>query len=97
MNLVNKMAEKDQIVDVDHLLIIQYLMRHEEINTQDAGAVTQRSTELARELLSILANEMNLIESVGRGKGRYYTLSKSTYELLKGNMTYELRLEYFRS
>ncbi|WP_281890728.1 ATP-binding protein [Paenibacillus sp. YYML68] len=89
INLVSKMTEVNQLIDVDHLLIIQYLMRHEDIDTQEAAMVTQRSTEQARELLSKLANNMQLIEPVGRGKGRYYTLSRTAYELLKGNMTYE--------
>lgn len=89
MNLVSKMTESNQLVDVDHLLIIQYLMRHEDIDTQDAAIVSQRSPEQARELLSKLAHNMNLIEPVGRGRGRYYTLTRSAYELLKGNMIYE--------
>jgi ATP-dependent DNA helicase RecG len=32
---------------------------------------------------------MQLIESIGRGRGRYYTLSRTAYELMKSNMTYE--------
>lgn len=89
MNLVNKMAEQGHVLDVDHLLIIQFLMRHEDIDTNDAAIVTQRGHEQAREQLSKLANEMGLIESIGRGRGRYYTLSRFAYELLKGSMTYE--------
>ncbi|WP_342547942.1 ATP-binding protein [Paenibacillus sp. FSL P2-0089] len=89
MNLINKVTESNQLVDVDHLLIIQYLMRHEDIDTHNAALVTQRSLEQARELLSRLAHNMNLIESVGRGRGRYYTLTRTAYEHLKGNMTYE--------
>jgi len=38
-----------------------------------------------------MQNEFNLLESVGRGKGRYFTLSRSAYELLKGDMQYERR------
>jgi ATP-dependent DNA helicase RecG len=64
-------------------------MRHEDIDTQDAATVTQRSPEQVRELLSKLAHNMNLIEPVGRGRGRYYTLTRTAYELLKGDMTYE--------
>lgn len=89
MNLVKQMSGQDQVVDVDHLLIMQYLMRHEEIDTITAAAVSQRSLEQARELLSRLANNMGLIESVGRGKGRYYKLSRVSYEMFKGSMTYE--------
>lgn len=45
--------------------------------------------EQARELLSRLANNMGLIEAIGRVRGRYYTLSRFAYAMLKGNMTYE--------
>jgi len=89
MNLVKEMEKRDYVVDVDHLLIMQYLMRHEEIDTATAAMVSQRNVEQARELLSRLANNMDLIEPVGRGKGRYYTLSRFAYELLKGTMVYE--------
>lgn len=89
MNLVKNVAEQGQVVDVDHLLILQYLIRHEEIDTISAAVVSQRSIEQARELLSRLANNMELIEAVGRGRGRYYTLSRIAYDILKGSMTYE--------
>lgn len=89
MNLVKQMAERDQIVDVDHLLIMQYLMRHEDIDTSAGAVATQRSLEQAREVLSKLANNFGLIEPIGRGRGRYYTLSRYAYEWLKGSMTYE--------
>ena len=39
MNLVNHVAEKGQVIDVDHLLILQYLIRHEEIDTSSAAMV----------------------------------------------------------
>ncbi len=90
-NLIDHMAQESNHVDVDHLLILQYLIRHEEIDTSIAADVAQRSIEQARELLSKMQNEFNLLESVGRGKGRYFTLSRSAYELLKGDMQYERR------
>lgn len=34
-------------------------------------------------------NEFNLIEPIGRGKGRYYTLTRYAYSLLEENMKYE--------
>ncbi len=68
---------------------MQYLIRHEEIDTSIAAEVAQRSIEQARELLSKMQNEFNLLVSIGRGKGRYFTLSRSAYELLKGELQYE--------
>ncbi|WP_338778632.1 RNA-binding domain-containing protein [Metabacillus sp. FJAT-52054] len=88
-NLVKQMVDDGNHIDVDHLLILQYLIRHEQINTIIAAEVAQRSMEQARELLSKMYNEFNLVEPVGRGKGRYYTLSRHSYDLLKENMKYE--------
>jgi ATP-dependent DNA helicase RecG len=75
-NLIKLMVEESNQIDVDHLLILQYLIRHEQIDTIVAAEVSQRSVEQARELLSKMYNDFNLLESVGRGKRRYYTLSR---------------------
>ncbi|WP_407271896.1 RNA-binding domain-containing protein [Radiobacillus sp. PE A8.2] len=88
-NLINHLSHENNHIDVDHLLILQYLIRHEEIDTSIAAEVAQRSMEQARELLSKMQNEFNLLESIGRGKGRYFTLSRTAYELLKGELQYE--------
>lgn len=87
--IVDALISEGKTVDVDHLLILQYLLRHEEIDTPVAAAVAQRSVEQARELLVKMHNEFNLIESRGRGKGRYYTLTRYAYSLLEENMKYE--------
>ncbi|SFE75278.1 ATP-dependent DNA helicase RecG [Alteribacillus iranensis] len=88
-NIVNHMSQENLHVDVDHLLVLQYLIRHEEIDTTIAAEVAQRSLEQARELLSKMQNEFHLLEAVGRGKGRYFTLSRNAYEILKGDLEYE--------
>lgn len=74
---------------VDELLVLQYLIRHEEIDSLKAAAVIQRDVEQARELLSRLTNDYKLLEAVGRGTGRYYTLSVYSATKLKGEMSYE--------
>ncbi|GAA0434984.1 hypothetical protein GCM10008983_09460 [Lentibacillus halophilus] len=76
-------------LDVDELIILQYLIRHEQIDTSTAAHIAQRKLDHARELLSKLANHYRLIEPVGRGKGRYYILSKATSDALKQEMSYE--------
>ncbi|WP_415579402.1 helix-turn-helix domain-containing protein [Filibacter tadaridae] len=76
-------------LDVDHLLILQYLLRHEQIDTHTAMRVAQRGQDQARELLSNLTNDLRLLGAIGRGKGRYYTLSKATSDALKEKMSYE--------
>lgn len=87
--LVQQISMKGVPVEVDHLLILQYLMRHEQIETSTAGYITQRGTEQAKELLSGLMKNFDLIEPIGRGRGRYYTLSRYAYGLLQDSLRYE--------
>lgn len=85
-----KNLQKQNIqLDVDELIILQYLIRHEQIDTSTAAHIAQRKLDHARELLSKLANRYRLIDPVGRGKGRYYILSKTTSDALKQEMSYE--------
>lgn len=87
--VIEALTKKGKVIDVDHLLVLQYLLRHEEIDTTVATTVMQRSVEQAKELLVKMHNEFNLIEPRGRGKGRYYTLTRYTYDILEENMKYE--------
>lgn len=89
LNLVKQVVEKGQVMDVDHLLTLHYLISHEEIATSSAAIVSQRNLEQARELLSRLANNMGLIDAIGRGRGRHYTLARFAYDMFKGSMTYK--------
>ncbi|AYF04920.1 ATP-binding protein [Bacillus cereus] len=88
-NFVNDMSAKGFHLDTDHLLILQYLLRHSEIDNAMAAEIIQRNQEQTREVLSKLTIEMKLLEAIGRGRGRYYTLSKKAFELLKEDMAYE--------
>ncbi len=87
--IVDTLINEGKFLDVDHLLILQFLLRHEQIDTSIAASVAQRGIEQARELLSKMNNEFNLIEPIGRGKGRYYTLTRYAYSLLEEDMKYE--------
>ncbi|KAB8136808.1 transcriptional regulator [Gracilibacillus oryzae] len=87
--IVDALTNEGKTLDVDHLLILQYLLRHEQIDSTVASIVAQRSMEQARELLSRMNNDFNLIEPIGRGKGRYFTLTRYSYGLLEKDMKYE--------
>lgn len=89
INLVKQASDEGHSLDVDHLLILQYLIRHEQIDAVIASEVAQRSPEQSRELLSAMANDFKLLDSIGTGRGRYYTLSRKAYELMEDNMGYE--------
>ncbi|MBI5525932.1 MAG: putative DNA binding domain-containing protein [Deltaproteobacteria bacterium] len=77
-------------LDVDHLLIVHYLTRHREITAKTMAAMCQRQIEDAREILAHLSTRYRLVERGGTGAGRYYRLSRATYELLVPGLGYHV-------
>ena len=69
--------------DVDHLIILNYLLRHREIDAITAGHICQRSIDSVREVLSDMENNMRLIQSGGPINRRYYNLTRELYGLLE--------------
>lgn len=67
-------ADKGQILSVEHLLLIQYLLRHPEIDTATAARMTQQSEPEARETLSRMETELGYLERGGTGRGTYWIL-----------------------
>lgn len=92
-NFIADLTEKGISLDVDDLLILQYLIRHEEIDSTVAAQVSQRDISQARELLSRLTNELQLLKAVGRGKGRYYVLSLKTLNSLQEGLKYNRQFD----
>lgn len=86
--LIKQMNDKGVYLDVDHLIVLNYLLRHREINTLEASHICQRSIEQARELLSYMENVLELIQSGGVSKGRYYSLRATVYSMLEKDMEY---------
>ncbi len=43
---IKNMNDKGVIIDVDHLIVLNYLLRHREINSLEASYICQRSVEL---------------------------------------------------
>ena len=54
LNLLNNIKKNNHILDVDHLIILNYLMKHREINLSEASRITQRGIEQARDVLSYM-------------------------------------------
>lgn len=76
-------------VDVDHLIILNYLLRHREVDTFNTAIICQRSIEQAREILSFMENKMKLIQSGGTIKKRYYSLRREAYAILEKGVEYD--------
>jgi ATP-dependent DNA helicase RecG len=78
-------------LDVDHLLVIHYLTRHREVTARTASQLCQRPLDGAREILGELVNRWKLLEAGGGGgRGRYYRLSRTAYDLLVDRLSYHI-------
>lgn len=75
-------ADKNRILTVEDLLIIQYLLRHPEIDTATAARITQQSESDARETLSRMELDLNYLERGGAGRGTYWMLSPDLHRRL---------------
>ena len=69
-------------LSVDHLLVLQHLLRHPEIDTATAGRICQRSQDEARETLSVLERELGHLDRGGSGRGTYWTLRADVHRRL---------------
>ncbi len=88
LKLLNYIKKSYHELDVDHLIILNYLMKHREIELAEASRITQRGMEQAREVLSCMENEMGVIESDGNGRSKIYMLSSRSYAILEKSTSY---------
>jgi len=75
-------ADHGRILTVEHLLIIQHLLRHPEIDTATAARITQQSESNARETLSNMELELGYVERGGTGRGTYWILRYDLHQRL---------------
>lgn len=61
-------------LSVDHLLVLQHLLRHSEIDSATAARVCQRAEADAREILAEMDRALGYLERGGTGRGTYWTL-----------------------
>lgn len=67
-------------LSVDHLLILQYLLAHPEIDTVTAARICQRRENDARDVLSQMEVEREYLERGGTGRGTYWRLRATLYD-----------------
>ncbi len=69
-------------LSVDHLLILQYLLRHAELDTATAAEVCQRQDSEVREILSEMERDFGYLERGGTGRGTYWLLRPDLHRRL---------------
>lgn len=75
-------ADRGVMLNVEQLLILQYLLRHPEIDTATAARITQQTESDARETLSVMERDLAYIERGGTGRGTYWTFRPAVHRWL---------------
>lgn len=70
-------------LSVDELLVIQYLLRHAELETVQAATLCQRAESHMRNTLSRMERERGYIERGGTGRGAYWILNAKLAQRLR--------------
>jgi ATP-dependent DNA helicase RecG len=73
-----------RLLSVDHLLILQHLLRHAEIDTATAAHLCQRGEAEARHIISQMERAYSYLDRGGTGRGTYWRLRSELYRQLSG-------------
>jgi ATP-dependent DNA helicase RecG len=82
-------SKAGRLPGVDHLLALQYLMHHPEMDTGTAARLCQRSEAETREILSQMESDRHYLERGGTGRGTYWTLAPDVFRRLRESSTPE--------
>lgn len=98
-NFIKELYAKGIEVDVDDLIVLNYLLRHREIDLNTAAKICQRNIDQARELLAHMEHSLELIESRG-GRKKTYSFTREVYNALEKDAEYDcdsmLDMEYIK-
>lgn len=75
-------SKRGLILSVDHLLILQYLLHHPELDIATAARICQRRETKIREILSEMERRSDYLERGGVGRGTYWALRPELYRRL---------------
>ena len=79
------MAEESKrgvILSLDHLLILQHLLREPEIDTPAASRVCQRDAPQARDVLTEMERGLSYLDRGGAGRGTHWILRPEVHSRL---------------
>lgn len=77
-------SRQGHLLSVDHLLILQHLLPHPEIDTATVAHICQRPEAEAREILHDMEQVLGYLDRGGSGRGTYWTLRPDLHRQLAG-------------
>ncbi len=95
-NFVAEESKAGRLPGVDHLLVLQYLLHHPEMDTSTAARLCQRSEAEIREILSQLETEWHYLERGGTGRGTYWIIAPDVFNRLRetGSQERDRRIDW---
>lgn len=73
-----------KVLDVDHLLVLRYLLGHAEVDTATAAELCQRRNAEMRDILDDLAQVYGYLERGGAGRGTWWRMKPALHRRLDG-------------
>lgn len=73
-----------RVLDVDHLLVLRYLLGHGEIDTATAAELCQRRDAEMRDILDEMVQVYGYLERGGAGRGTWWRLKPALHRRLEG-------------
>jgi ATP-dependent DNA helicase RecG len=73
-----------RVLDVDHLLVLTYLLAHAECDTATAAELCQRREAEMRDILDDMAQLYGYLERGGAGRGTWWRLKPTLHRRLEG-------------
>lgn len=73
-----------RMLDVDHLLVLRYLLDHAEVDTATAAAFCQRRDAEMRDILDEMVQVFGYLEHGGAGSGTWWRLKPALHRKLEG-------------
>lgn len=71
-------------LDVDHLLVLRYLLSHPEIDTATAAELCQRRDAEMRDILDEMVQVFDYLERGGAGRGTWWRMRPALHRRLEG-------------
>lgn len=77
-------GQAGRVLDVDHLLVLSYLLGHAEIDTATAAVLCQRREAEIRDILEEMVQVYGYLERGGAGRGAWWRLKPALHRRLEG-------------
>lgn len=73
-----------RMLDVDHLLVLRYLLSHPEVDTATAAELCQRRDAEMRDILDEMVQVFDYLERGGVGRGTWWRMKPALHRRLEG-------------